>query len=102
MAILPNLIKFFSSYGSYHNNIVNKLIHIICIPTIVFSLLALLQHATFHLHLFSNNKVFEINVQLISVLLVTFVYMIIDLPSGVILFIYFSLTSNFEFSLSLI
>lgn len=29
------LTKFFASYGSYHNNIINKLIHIVFIPIIL-------------------------------------------------------------------
>lgn len=83
MALLPDLIPFFSSYGSYHNNTVNKLIHIFCIPTIVFSLLGLLHHATFHSQLLSSNPVFEINLQFFFILLLTMGYMLIDFPSGV-------------------
>lgn len=95
MAILPNLVSFFSAYGSYHNNIVNKIIHLVCIPTIVFSLLGLLHHVTFHFDILSNNKLFEVNFQLIFVLLVTSCYMIIDLPSGVLIFVFHTKNYNY-------
>ncbi len=35
--------EFFINYGEFHDNIVNKLIHIVCIPMITFSLFGLLQ-----------------------------------------------------------
>ena len=31
------IVDFFSSYGSYHHNVVNKWIHIICVPLILYS-----------------------------------------------------------------
>ena len=83
MALFPDLVPFFSSYGSYHNNIVNKTIHLFCIPTIVFSLLGLLHHVTFHWSLLSKNPIFEINAQFFFILFVTIIYMLIDFPSGV-------------------
>lgn len=42
--MLPSFSQFFVSYGSYHDNIVNKLIHIICIPQIYFSMYAMFLH----------------------------------------------------------
>ena len=83
MAFLPDLIPFFASYGSYHNNKVNKAIHIVCIPTIVFSLLGLLHHLTFHWSVLQKNPIFEINIQFFFILFLTIAYMIIDFPSGV-------------------
>jgi len=40
--MFPPLAKFFAGYGSYHDNWVNKIIHILCIPLILSSLLGLL------------------------------------------------------------
>ena len=36
------LSEFYAAYGSYHNNIINKAIHMICIPLILCSLLGML------------------------------------------------------------
>eukprot|EP00744_Colponema_vietnamica_P007471 GILI01010754.1.p2 GENE.GILI01010754.1~~GILI01010754.1.p2 ORF type:complete len:210 (+),score=56.07 GILI01010754.1:55-630(+) len=41
------LVEHFSSYGSYHNNGVNKFIHIICVPIIVWSLLVMIRPIPF-------------------------------------------------------
>eukprot|EP00744_Colponema_vietnamica_P012518 GILI01017568.1.p1 GENE.GILI01017568.1~~GILI01017568.1.p1 ORF type:complete len:207 (-),score=38.38 GILI01017568.1:115-735(-) len=37
------LVSHFAGYGSYHNNMINKIIHIICVPLIVWSLMMLLR-----------------------------------------------------------
>jgi uncharacterized membrane protein YGL010W len=42
--MIPKLPEFLVSYGSYHNNKINQLIHIICVPQIIFSLGCLLKH----------------------------------------------------------
>ncbi len=35
--------QFFVEYGEFHDNLVNKIIHLICIPQLTFSLIGLLQ-----------------------------------------------------------
>jgi len=41
------LVRFFASYGSYHNNLYNKLIHIVFIPTILSTIQGLLLRSAF-------------------------------------------------------
>jgi hypothetical protein len=43
MGLFPELSKFSVSYGQYHNDMVNKLIHMVCIPAIIFTAANLLQ-----------------------------------------------------------
>ncbi len=38
MVKLGKFEKFFISYGEFHNNKVNKIIHVICVPLIVLSM----------------------------------------------------------------
>ena len=51
--MLPSLLTTFTGYGSYHANTVynvfirNKLIHIVGVPLIVFSLFGIFQHFSF-------------------------------------------------------
>ena len=41
-----NFIEVYSSYGSYHNNTINKIIHVVCVPLIIISLYHILHHFT--------------------------------------------------------
>jgi uncharacterized membrane protein YGL010W len=50
MGLFPELSKFFVSYGQYHNDMVNKLIHMVCIPAIVFTLTTLLQFTPWYMN----------------------------------------------------
>ena len=34
---LFDLVRFYSAYGSYHHNTINKLVHIVGVPSIVWS-----------------------------------------------------------------
>ncbi len=40
---MSNFKEFFIDYGEFHDNTVNKIIHIICVPQLVFSIGGLLQ-----------------------------------------------------------
>lgn len=43
-----SFIKFFCNYGEFHDNLVNKIIHVVCIPTIAFTLIFLLRKFTIY------------------------------------------------------
>ena len=34
---MGDIVNFFSGYGAYHHNIVNKWIHILCVPIILYT-----------------------------------------------------------------
>jgi uncharacterized membrane protein YGL010W len=40
--------KYFYDYGCYHNNIINIIIHVICVPIIVFTLGKISEHYVVH------------------------------------------------------
>jgi uncharacterized membrane protein YGL010W len=56
---LSKFAKFFIAYGEYHNNKINKFIHLICIPILTATLLGLMQYINYRF-LFSGT-IFEIN-----------------------------------------
>ena len=35
---MGDIVNFFSGYGAYHHNIVNKWIHILCVPIILYTI----------------------------------------------------------------
>lgn len=57
--IIPEFEDFFVSYGSYHHDLTNKLIHIVCIPSITYSLLCMLQFVPWSL--IKIDGLFDIN-----------------------------------------
>ena len=61
-----------NEYGEFHKNKINKIIHWICIPLIMFSLFGLLSLLNFT-YLF-NEKVPPINILVIFIVLVTLYY----------------------------
>jgi len=79
--MLPNLRDFFVSYGSYHHNKVNKIIHFIFIPQIVFSLLCMAKHwSSTRFHFMGQ----ELDYTFFFLLAVLLAYIKIDFISGVI------------------
>ena len=34
---MGDIVNFFSGYGAYHHNVVNKWIHILCVPIILYT-----------------------------------------------------------------
>eukprot|EP01017_Pseudomicrothorax_dubius_P045461 TRINITY_DN7861_c0_g1_i2.p1 TRINITY_DN7861_c0_g1~~TRINITY_DN7861_c0_g1_i2.p1 ORF type:complete len:194 (+),score=15.18 TRINITY_DN7861_c0_g1_i2:47-628(+) len=83
-------VKFFSGYGAYHNHPVNKAIHIICIPLILFSLLGLFEHADC-LNNWASIKGFEIDFGLLFLSGALIFYLYVDTFSGIVAFILYSL-----------
>ena len=71
--------EFFVSYGKFHNNIVNKLIHIVFIPTIVYCIFG-----TSHYYpIVDINIVYEkLDVGLLMVIILPLVYMSQEFVSG--------------------
>ena len=66
--------QWLEEYGRSHQNPINKLIHWICVPLIMFSLIGLLRSIPFNYDLIFNEKVFSINVPIIFLLLVIMYY----------------------------
>jgi len=90
MLKLPNLVDFFTAYGSHHHTKVNKIIHFICIPQIIISLFALIKHKTFEIDLFGTKLLpFDLNFIFLMVILIGYIQ--IDLISGLV-------SSTFYFS----
>lgn len=89
MVLLKHLdiISLLSSYGTYHNNKMNVFIHLIWVPLLDFTLIALLNHLQFSFlrdsFPFKNEENF---LGFIVVSIFHMIYIFIDLPSGVIYF----------------
>ncbi len=78
------LIKFFSGYGSYHTHPVNKLIHILCIPLIMSTLLFFIFEANVVLVNIKEPINVSIDLALLFLIVVSCVYIYVDYVSGVI------------------
>ena len=50
------IIDFYSGYGAYHHNIVNKWIHIICIPLILYSFCGLAEYYKVRISIKASDK----------------------------------------------
>jgi 2-hydroxy fatty acid dioxygenase len=76
--------QFYFSYAKYHYNDANKWLHIIFIPTIVFTLLGMLHYATVfgHLTLLGTTWQVDYGFLLLSVLLP--IYMFVDFVTGLV------------------
>lgn len=87
--IFPEFEDFFVGYGSYHDNLINKLIHVVCIPLISITLFMI----SFWFDTFGNKgeteSFFAINLGLCLYLFTSFLYLNVDLVSGVISSIFY-------------
>ena len=79
---LSKFAKFFIAYGEYHNNKVNKIIHLICIPLISFTLLTLLQFINYRF--FFKDTLFEINTASIFFYLNSILYLYVNSYVGIL------------------
>ena len=85
----------YNFYKKYHKNKINKIIHIFCIPLIVWSLSVFLNSVVFQISLnyMFNLNLFSLNLTLSSILLSIYllIYTIIDIncfiPMSIYLFI---------------
>ncbi|CAD8198336.1 unnamed protein product [Paramecium pentaurelia] len=75
-----DIVNFYSSYGSYHNNKVNKAIHLICIPLILLSAVQIINHYSFTI----DTGCCQLNFGLITLFVLALVYMAVDLFSGIL------------------
>ena len=64
---MKNINDWNKEYGSYHLNKINKIIHWICIPLIIFSLFGLLSTIEFDFTI--NEKKYKINILVIFITL---------------------------------
>lgn len=78
--MLPSFDQFFVSYGSYHDNVVNKLIHIVCIPQIFFSLYAMLLHTMDQRYIYG----IQYDYFLIFYAFIMLIYLKIDFITGLV------------------
>ncbi|CAD8145048.1 unnamed protein product [Paramecium octaurelia] len=86
-----DIVNFYSSYGSYHNNLVNKAIHLVCIPLILLSAVQIMNHYTFTI----DTGCCKLNIGLIMLFVLALVYMAVDFLSGI-------LASSFYISVTLL
>ncbi|CAK81285.1 unnamed protein product (macronuclear) [Paramecium tetraurelia] len=75
-----DIVNFYSSYGSYHSNIVNKAIHLVCIPLILLSAVQITNHYSFTI----DTGCCQLNFGLIMLFVLALVYMTVDLVSGIL------------------
>ena len=80
--MLVKLDTFFSRYGSYHNNRVNKGIHMLCIPMILWSGMGLMLFL--NKQFYYEDTMYSINCATIFFTLLMSLYILIDLVGGVI------------------
>ena len=87
--------EIFVSYGKYHNNIINKLIHIVFIPTIVFCV-----YGIGHFYPIANIDfmgIKELDIGLVMLVLLPPVYIFSGLLTTLcLIFMYFCSLSMFE------
>ena len=79
--------QFYFSYAKYHYNDTNKWLHIIFIPTIVFTLLGMLHYARVFTHLTIVPLQVDFGFLLLSVLLP--LYLFVDLVTGLVSSVFF-------------
>ena len=90
---MKSIDKWFEEYGESHQNSLNKKIHWICIPLIVFSLIGLLWTVPNHLLLKIYSGKFSIlfNWATLFIIVVIFYYLVLSYKIAIGMFI-FSLT----------
>jgi uncharacterized membrane protein YGL010W len=86
MGLFPELSKFFVSYGQYHNDMVNKLIHIVCIPSIVFTLTTLLQFTPWYMNFdgSENQTLLTVNAPMLVICTLCLLYVNVEKVSGLV------------------
>ena len=87
---LPPLSEFYGGYGSYHNNLVNKLIHMICIPLLFTTAVGMLTFID--CQLMFNNTIMSINIGTLFYLILMAVYIKIDIFAGIISTLFYGFT----------
>ena len=73
------LVERLAFYESYHSNAANKVIHVICIPLIVWSVLVALRLVTFSV---PNVEGFEANLGLLTTIAYGMFYLAADKSAG--------------------
>lgn len=94
--MIISLSKFFSAYGSYHNNIVNKTIHMFCIPLILLSSIGMLLYLD--KQFIYDNSIYSINIGSLVFIVLMIAYTVIDLMAGLISTLFYgslTLLANF-------
>jgi uncharacterized membrane protein YGL010W len=86
MGLFPELSKFFVSYGQYHNDMVNKLIHMVCIPSIVFTLTTLLQFTPWYMNFdgSENQTLLTVNAPMLVICTLCLLYVNVEKVSGLV------------------
>ena len=79
---LSKFAKFFIAYGEFHNDKINKVIHLVCIPLLSFSLFALLQFLNYRF-LFVGTY-FEVNIASLFFYFISILYLNVNLYVAVL------------------
>ena len=83
---LSKFAKFFIAYGEYHNNKINRLIHLVCIPLIYFSLFGLMQFINYRY--FFVGSIFEINPASIFFFVISLLNLYVNIYAGLLTIIW--------------
>lgn len=104
MGLFPELSKFFVSYGQYHNDMTNKLIHMVCIPSIVFTLANMLQFTGWYMNFdgSENQTLLTVNIPLLLISVLCLCYINVDAVSGFVSTVVYSLGYMYGRSLYLV
>ena len=93
MGLFPEFHDFFVSYGQYHDNAINKIIHVLCIPLLYFSLAALLQYFEWsccNLDGSVGQGLYTVNVSFLFMVILAFLYLNVEFTSGIVSLIFYS------------
>jgi uncharacterized membrane protein YGL010W len=104
MGLFPELSKFFVSYGQYHNDMVNKLIHIVCIPAIIFTAANMLQFTPWYMNFdgSENQTLLTMNLPMLVMFIPCVLYLNVEAVSGLISTVVYSLSYFYGRSLYLV
>jgi len=84
MAKLTLFQHFYLAYARFHNNKVNKLIHILCIPILEFTIMAFFTHRFMLFSFQIKDFTIDIDITLASIIIVGLLYIYMDRISGMI------------------
>ncbi|CAG9316923.1 unnamed protein product [Blepharisma stoltei] len=77
----------YADYGKYHTTAINKIIHVICVPQILYTLISLFAHFSWRI---GTNPLTEIHLGIIPLAIILLLYIKLDFPSGLVAAVLYS------------
>lgn len=87
MGLIPPLVEFYGGYGSYHNNTINKAIHMFCIPLLTVTTLIMMLFIDKQFYM--QDTAYSVNVATIFIFSLLSLYVYIDFIAGLIAFMFY-------------